>query len=424
MTIFRDLSIMYASMFSLIIFMTLFESRLSKKKAITLTLMLMIPLLLVNFALMFLIGVERMNTVVLLTCSLPSLLFFWFIAKYRDGRFFFTFCFSDSLILWIIDVTGILDFFFGGNHVLMLISRLILCPALAFALGKWFRPLLINLQHKIQKGWWLFSAIVLLFYLLLSLEMSVPTLITERLNQLPAFIIILILMPVIYIHIFTTLIHQIQTAELIEKENILNLQVSNLRARVEEFNDMHHTARMERHDFRHKMQTILALLDKQQTDELRAMVLDYSDQLSTPLLVQYCDFPVLDAVFASYQQRAKKDHIKVSLKLNFPKELPVPETELATAFANALDNAFNACLQLPPENRTVDVIALTDPCFMFQIRNTYKGMISMNKEGIPTTNKKGHGYGTRSIVAFCNKHELHYEFKAGDTHFALRISTH
>ena len=105
MTVLRDFSIMYASMFSLVVFMTLFESRLSKKKTVTLTLTLMVPLMIANFVLMFIVGIEKMNTLVLLTCSLPSLCFFWFIAKNRDGRFFFTFCFSDSLMLWIIDVS-------------------------------------------------------------------------------------------------------------------------------------------------------------------------------------------------------------------------------------------------------------------------------------------------------------------------------
>ena len=93
MTTIRELSTMYASMFSLVLFMLLYESRLSQKRTMVLTLTLMGPLMLANFALLMWLGPVTMSTLILLTCSLPSLIFFWILAKHRDGRFFFTFFF-------------------------------------------------------------------------------------------------------------------------------------------------------------------------------------------------------------------------------------------------------------------------------------------------------------------------------------------
>ena len=97
MTAIRDASTMYASMFSLFVFIALFESRLSRRKTTTLILTLMVPLMLANFLLLLIFGPSVMSTLLLVTCSLPSLCFFLFLSKYRDGRFFFTFCFFGSI---------------------------------------------------------------------------------------------------------------------------------------------------------------------------------------------------------------------------------------------------------------------------------------------------------------------------------------
>jgi len=109
MTILRDISLVYTSLFSLIVLLTLFESRFPSKKFLRLTLFTMVPLLVVNCVLLFVLGPQKMSTLLLLTCSLPSLVFFWFVAKHRDGRFFFTFCLADTLVLDPADVEAYYD---------------------------------------------------------------------------------------------------------------------------------------------------------------------------------------------------------------------------------------------------------------------------------------------------------------------------
>lgn len=424
MTLFRDFSTMYASMFSFVLFMLLFESRYPKRKTMTWTLVLMGPLMIANFILLYLLGPTKMSTLVLLTCSLPSFLFFWILAKNRDGRFLFTFCFCDTLVLEIIDVTSILDFFLGNTYLFMIVARLLLCPLLAIVIYKWVRPVYLNLQHKITKGWYTFAAIALIFYMVLSMVMSVPTHITERLEQLPVVVLLLILMPVIYVHIFNTLHYQQNIHEISEKDSILQLQVVHMSSRIADYMEADKKFKTERHDIRHKLNAIAVLVEKEQYEELRALIEEYSDAISETQVKSYCEHPVLDAVLATYLQSAERKGIHVITKLTFPNGLPVNEAELATVFANALENAINACENIEPAKRFLEITVLTNPCFMFQIRNRYDGIIAFDSNDIPISPKKGHGFGTRSIVAFCEKNHADYEFKADDEYFALRISFH
>jgi len=179
---------------------------------------------------------------------------------------------------------------------------------------------------------------------------------------------------------------------------------------------------VERHDFRHKMQTIAGMVEKGEFAKLRALALEYSENIKETQVRQYSTYPVIDAVLSSYLQKAKGEKISVSAALAFPDPLPVNETELATVFANAIENAIHACEKLPEEKREISVKAIISPHFMVQIANSFDGTAEFDKNGFPVSHEEGHGFGTRSIAAFCEKYGAFYEFKAAGGTFYLRIT--
>ena len=321
----------------------------------------------------------------------------------------------------IIDATALLDYFLGNTYVFTAVSRLILCPLVAYAVYRWVRTPYLDLQNQVQKGWYVFAAISLLFYMLLALSMSVPTHITQRPSQIPAFVLLLILMPVVYLHIFTTLRRMQLLYEAREKESILNVQVKSLCSRIDEFTAANERFREERHNFRHKMRTLAALAKGGQLDKVEAIASEYCETPPESAVESYSGHAILDAVLSSYLQWAKREGIRVTAKLDFPDTLQVCETELATVFANAIENAIQACEKVAPQERFIEIKSITQPAFMLQIRNSFDGRIAFDKDGIPLSKRKGHGYGTRSILTFCEKNNAFCEFGAGDGVFHLRM---
>ena len=89
-----------------------------------------------------------------------------------------------------------------------------------------------------------------------------------------------------------------------------------------------------------------------------------------------------------------------------------------------LENAIAACEQIEPEKRYIDVTSLVNPTFMMQIENSFDGVIAFDEDGIPLSQRNGHGFGTRSIVTFCNKSNAIYEFGAEGENFYLRLIFH
>ena len=279
----------------------------------------------------------------------------------------------------------------------------------------------LNVQKHIKKGWYTFAGIGAIFYLTITLLMSYPTIITQRIEHLPAFLLLLLLMPILYIHIFNTLRIQQRAYEATVQESILRLQAANLKSRIDEYSAADEKFRMERHNFRHKMQTIANLAETSQYDALHTLVHEYSEAIEDTKVRHYCKNVVLDAVFSSYFQQAENKGISVLTRIQLPEALPAGDAELAAVFANAIENAIHACEKLPEKKRYIEVRTLVSPRFMIQISNSFDGNIEFSSEGIPVSRENGHGLGTRSIIAFCEKHGAHYEFKADAEKFSLRI---
>ena len=423
MTILKDISIFWSLAHTLIMFMILFESRYPRKKTNILTLSIMGPLLVANGILALFVPSDVFGTLLLVTISLPSLIFFLIIAKKKDGRFFFTFCMVDTIVLEVIYVSQVINFHTTPDTcIVMFIIRLVAYPLLEVLMWKKLRLPYRSLLNHTKRGWWHFAAIGAIFYVTVSLFMNNPTSITQRPEYYPVMILLFILMPLIYLHIIRTLLYQQRMFAKIEEENILQLQSSNLVSRISELSEANDKFREERHNFRHKLRTIAMLVERRQYEELELVVNEYTQTFKSTQVTRYCENAVIDAVLSHYIRQAESLGITLDLGFDFPDTIPVDPTELATVFANAIENAIHACEKLPPNRRWLEIKVRCKPKFVARIKNRYTGTVEFDEDGIPVNREDGHGFGTRSIVAFCNKCGGHYYFNADGEYFSVLLN--
>lgn len=420
MTILRDLSMLWSMIHTLILFLFLFESRYPKKKTVSITLLTMLPLLVINLLLFIVLGFEGYGTLMLATLSLPSCIFFWLLAKHRDGRFFFTFCMVDTTVLEIVYITNLLNPYISpDSYLFMFLVRLVIYPLLELWVYKKLRPVYLTVQNQTRSGWGIFALIGLLFYVVITLLMTYPDNIVHRPHQIPALVLMFILMPVIYIHIITILRRQQLNYVREEQEKIMYLQVVHITARVKELGEANEAFRKERHDFRHKLKTIASLVKTKQYDELENVVKEYEHNINQTQVVRYCDNAIIDAVLSVYINQAKNAGIDLKLGFAFPKTFETNESELATALANAIENAIIACEKLPPKERHLEIKVISKPQFIIMVRNSFDGHVEFDQDNLPKCHEEDHGIGTRSIAAFCKKAGGYYEFTADDHVFTL-----
>lgn len=423
MEILRGISVIWSLIHTLVMFLFLFESRYPKKKTITITLATMLPLILINFLLFILLGFDKYGSLMLATLSLPSCIVFWLLAKYRDGRFFFTFCMVDTTALEIIYITNILNYYITPDtYLVMFIVRMLIYPLIELWAYKKLRPMFLDVQRRIKSGWGIFAIIGVLFYVAITLLTTYPTAVTERPEYIPVISLMFLLMPVIYIHIIMTLRRQQNMHDMTEQENILKMQVSSLTSRMNELSEADQKFRVERHNFRHKLKTLASLIKKEQYDECLKLLAEYEEPLNKTKVKRYCQHTILDAVLSTYIQRAENKGIKLDIGFAFPDVIPVNEAELATAIANALENAINACEKVEPEKRFIEIKVISHLRLMMRIVNSYEGNIEFDEDYIPVNHDKDHGFGTRFIVAFCNKNGGYYQFEADGEKFTLMLN--
>lgn len=205
------------------------------------------------------------------------------------------------------------------------------------------------------------------------------------------------------------------------RAQLLSVQVNGMLNRIETVRDSEEAMRIERHDMRHRLLLLASLVEKGD----RQAALDYigaaNHHLDERMLTFWCGHSLLDAVFRTYFQQAKAKEICVESGVSLPDQLPVDESELSIVFANALENAINACAALPRENRKIVVKCVDKPRFMIQIDNACAGTVRLNGKGLPDTEEEGHGCGTRSIIAFCEKYNALWDYQAKEGWFSLRI---
>jgi len=411
------------SMFVVVImFLFLFESRYPKKKYLASLIPFMICWFGLNLGILFACGIEVQGTYSLFTATLPSLIYFWIVAKDRGGRFFFTFCLVDTIMIWVMMVTGLIDYACGSEGIVNFVLRMFLFAFMLPITWFWGRKNYLKLLYMANKGWWVFAIMTGLFYITLTVMGGIPTNLRLRPEDMPSAVMVLLLLPLTYLTIINLLKQQQANFELIKQQKIFEIQTSMMEERAYEFRRAEEKIRIERHDLRHRFQTVYTMIQNGKTEDAIKYIDSAQDILHETEIGHYCSNPILDAILLAYFSRARELDIKVDAHLDIPDNLPVPAAELSTVFANALENMINAVKSLPAEQRLISCKCINTPCMMLEFSNPYSGELNFTADGLPIASESNHGTGTHSIIAFANKHNAICSFKSEDGIFKLQLA--
>lgn len=400
----------------------LIEPRFSWRKTLSLYAGVMIPTFAFDLYYYGLYGSERGGQASLLIITLPTLILFFFLSKYRDGRPIFTYFFINCLSLEIILITNILNTYLTPEtYYINFFGRLALYTLLCWWIWRRVREPFQYVLRNMKTGWGAFALVAALYYVEAILLFNFPSAITSRPAELPAMFLFLLLTPLTFWRLFNALRRQQELHESAEREQLLDMQTTALERRVEQTELAEKRLSVQRHDLRHRFQTLRAMLERGETDEALAYVDASAEALAETKPRHWCDNPVLDAMFAAYFGMAEAEGIRVEASLDMPAKLEVSAAELSTVFANALENAIQAVRPLPEERRVIRCKCIRRPQLMFSVSNPYEGEVRFDDEGLPVASEKGHGLGTASIAAYCEKHGAFCDYAAEGGWFTLRM---
>lgn len=225
----------------------------------------------------------------------------------------------------------------------------------------------------------------------------------------------------VYIAVFKSLLAQYRIQMERQSTALLTVQISALKEKVQRVKEVEEGIRIQRHDLRHQLQTVMELVSRGDRESALEFLDAAQKRLDEQKEIRWCRPPVLDAVFSSYFGQAKNHGISVEAKISLPDALPVDEGELAIVLANALENAIHANLKLPEEQRQIRCKIVGTPSVMLELSNPCTEKISFDSNGLPVAQREGHGLGVQSISAFCRKNGAVCQFDLTDGWFRLRV---
>ena len=211
-------------------------------------------------------------------------------------------------------------------------------------------------------------------------------------------------------------------AKLIDRR-IAAYQHQLIETHYQEVENMYRQMRGWRHDYRNHIQTMKVLASSGDLEGIRS----YLDRLDTDLgtvdLAVKTGNAMADAILNSKISLAKSRDIPVQVDARIPVKLKMSELDLCCIIGNLFDNAIEASLALPPEERLIRVYMDMKGTQLYLSFTNFTAGGKREKQGgrFLTTKGEGHGFGLVRIDAIVERLEGYLSRNSEDGAFTTEI---
>ena len=190
-----------------------------------------------------------------------------------------------------------------------------------------------------------------------------------------------------------------------------------------EVDNMYRQIRGWRHDYRNHIQTMKVLAANGDMDAIK----DYLDKLDTDLntvdTVVKTGNAMADAILNSKISLAQSKGITVLCDAHIPVKLKMSELDLCCIIGNLFDNAIEASVKLPENQRVIRVYMDMKNTQLYISFTNFTAGKKMKKEGklFRSTKGDGHGFGLVRIDAIVERLEGYISRNSEDGAFTTEI---
>lgn len=125
---------------------------------------------------------------------------------------------------------------------------------------------------------------------------------------------------------------------------------------------------------------------------------------------------VIRVILNEYQEITEDAEIPFDYDVSAPKNLGITAVDLYVLLGNTIDNAVEACLSVPAEERYIRIQMRTYRNILFyQIENPYAKEYSQWSRG------KNHGHGLQNVQKCVEKHNGHMSISQDENKFVLSM---
>lgn len=377
---------------------------------------------------------DRINY--LLMVNFSAFLVFYYLSYYRGMRFVFSFFTEMNTSTLCSLFSGFAAFQFSENEKLVgILAEVFFLFASTLIIRRFLREPMMSVMENGGKGFGILSMIPV------SIAAASYTF-TDACRNIPSgsdsyvfpygsvvkesFFIPLLLLILFFIMVYVSLIHYFNFLKQLYEERYnrhsLELQATALADQCAVYDAAQERMRELRHDMRHHVIVLSTFLGSGQIKEAREYLVKLGKTFEETEVRKICLNPIVNSILSVFADTAEREHVSFKYHVDFPKDAGIDPLDLSVVLANALENAMSSCLKVEPERREIILnFYFFGNKLIFEVKNPYQGTVLFDENGLPKTNRKGHGLGSHSISAFAKKYHSTLDFKAQDGIFSLRI---
>lgn len=170
------------------------------------------------------------------------------------------------------------------------------------------------------------------------------------------------------------------------------------------------------HDIKKYILAMQAVAEKGDTEEAKRIVQQATDAFDEAKNISAVGNPVVDAVFNKYLRAAQEQQTKITLDVTIPEVLPISPIDLSIVIGNTLDNALDACLALPAEQRLIQIcLRKQNRILFYRVDNPYMDGVHVERSG------KYHGYGLKNVKRIVEKNGGDFQTERANGMFTVSV---
>lgn len=186
-----------------------------------------------------------------------------------------------------------------------------------------------------------------------------------------------------------------------------------------EVENMYTKMRGWRHDYRHHIQAMKVHAANGEFGEIVSYLDMLDDDLTNVETVIKTGNRMTDAILNSKLSLAAERQISVKADAAIPVSLTTSELDLCIVIGNLMDNAMEACMELPPDQRLIRIyMEMKGNYLYFVLTNTAGGK---KKQNFRTAKGEGHGLGISRVDAIVKKYGGYVTRASEDGAFSTEI---
>lgn len=163
--------------------------------------------------------------------------------------------------------------------------------------------------------------------------------------------------------------------------------------------------RQARHDLRHQMNVMSGLLESGKYDALSSYFYQYKHEI--PEAITSTGNDIADLIIGKYLTQAQQAKITIDYQLKMPEDCRIEDTDLTIVMGNCLENAVEACMKLPENERNIRVISLIQGAYFgLTFENSFNGEVNEQDGELISSKRIGNesGIGLSSVRRVVEKY--------------------